>query len=81
VDVVEIGNHDPSTGAVYAVKPIAALAMIDEGELDWKVIAVSAGDPGVPWYLMWGIWRLTFRGAEWHSGSGSGRTRRTRASP
>lgn len=45
VDVVEVGEHDPSTGSVYAVKPIAALAMIDEGELDWKVVAISAADP------------------------------------
>jgi len=27
------------------VKPLAALAMIDEGELDWKIIAVSLDDP------------------------------------
>lgn len=27
------------------MKPLAALAMIDEGELDWKIIAISLDDP------------------------------------
>ena len=27
------------------VKPLAVLAMIDDGELDWKVIAIRADDP------------------------------------
>ena len=27
------------------VKPVGVLAMIDDGELDWKVIAVSCDDP------------------------------------
>jgi hypothetical protein len=34
-----------AAGGVYAVKPLAVFAMIDEGELDWKVIAVRADDP------------------------------------
>lgn len=37
LDVVEIGSRRLATGGVYAVKPLAVLAMIDEGELDWKV--------------------------------------------
>ena len=37
LDVVEIGSRRLTTGGVYAVKPLAVLAMIDEGELDWKV--------------------------------------------
>ncbi|GFP86831.1 soluble inorganic pyrophosphatase 1 chloroplastic [Phtheirospermum japonicum] len=32
-------------GEVLKVKPLAALAMIDEGELDWKIIAISLDDP------------------------------------
>lgn len=36
VDVVEIGSKQLKTGGVYAVKPLGAYAMIDEGELDWK---------------------------------------------
>lgn len=45
VDVVEIGNKTAHSGDVYAVKPIAAFAMIDEGELDWKIVAISEEDP------------------------------------
>ena len=32
-------------GEVYAVKPLGVLAMIDEGELDWKVVCIRADDP------------------------------------
>ena len=32
-------------GGVYPVKPLGALSMIDDGELDWKLIAVRADDP------------------------------------
>ncbi|KAH7289468.1 hypothetical protein KP509_30G003600 [Ceratopteris richardii] len=45
VDVVEIGERRAEIGEVLKVKPLAILAMIDEGELDWKVIAISADDP------------------------------------
>eukprot|EP00271_Cylindrocystis_brebissonii_P002549 TRINITY_DN1323_c0_g1_i4.p1 TRINITY_DN1323_c0_g1~~TRINITY_DN1323_c0_g1_i4.p1 ORF type:complete len:390 (+),score=83.19 TRINITY_DN1323_c0_g1_i4:259-1428(+) len=45
VDIVEIGDKTGETGGIYAVKPICALAMIDEGELDWKILAIAASDP------------------------------------
>ncbi|XP_023530049.1 soluble inorganic pyrophosphatase 6, chloroplastic-like [Cucurbita pepo subsp. pepo] len=45
VDVVEIGESDRKIGEVLKVKPVAALAMIDEGELDWKIVAISLDDP------------------------------------
>lgn len=45
LDVVEIGSQALPTGAVVPVKPLGVLAMIDDGELDWKVIAVNAHDP------------------------------------
>lgn len=45
VDVVEISDRVAEVGEVYAVKPLAVLAMIDEGELDWKVVAIRADDP------------------------------------
>lgn len=32
-------------GEILKVKPLAALAMIDEGELDWKIVAISLDDP------------------------------------
>jgi inorganic pyrophosphatase len=37
VDVVEIGSETFAIGAVKVVKPLGCLAMIDDGELDWKV--------------------------------------------
>jgi inorganic pyrophosphatase len=45
VDVVEIGERQAQIGQILKVKPLAALAMIDEGELDWKIIAISLDDP------------------------------------
>ncbi|XP_073126289.1 soluble inorganic pyrophosphatase 6, chloroplastic [Henckelia pumila] len=45
VDVVEIGQSRAKIGQVLKVKPLAALAMIDEGELDWKIVAISLDDP------------------------------------
>lgn len=45
VDVVEIGQRRAKIGDVLKVKPLAALAMIDEGELDWKIVAISLDDP------------------------------------
>lgn len=45
VDVVEIGSAALEMGGVYPVKPVGVFAMIDDGELDWKVIAISTADP------------------------------------
>uniref|UniRef100_A0A6N2LV61 inorganic diphosphatase n=1 Tax=Salix viminalis TaxID=40686 RepID=A0A6N2LV61_SALVM len=45
VDVVEIGERRGKVGEILKIKPLAALAMIDEGELDWKIVAISLDDP------------------------------------
>lgn len=45
VDVVEIGETRGRIGQVLKIKPLGALAMIDEGELDWKIVAISLDDP------------------------------------
>ncbi|PSC76323.1 inorganic pyrophosphatase [Micractinium conductrix] len=45
VDVVEIGTQACDMGGVYQVKPLGVYAMIDDGELDWKVICIRADDP------------------------------------
>uniref|UniRef100_A0A7R9TQC2 inorganic diphosphatase n=1 Tax=Micromonas pusilla TaxID=38833 RepID=A0A7R9TQC2_MICPS len=45
VDVVEIGSAQREMGSVVPVKPVGVYAMIDDGELDWKVIAIAADDP------------------------------------
>jgi len=45
VDVVEIGSEALPMGTVEQVKVLGILAMIDDGELDWKVIAIRTADP------------------------------------
>jgi inorganic pyrophosphatase len=45
VDVVEVGSRALASGSVEPVKVLGCLAMIDDGELDWKIIAISAADP------------------------------------
>merc|ERR1719384_1505509 len=45
IDVVEIGSKSLDMGSVAEVKPLGVLAMIDDGELDWKVLAVAVDDP------------------------------------
>jgi len=45
VDVVEIGSKALTTGSVTTVKILGVLAMIDDGELDWKMIAINSEDP------------------------------------
>ena len=39
IDAVEIGGATLGMGSVTAVRPLGVLAMIDEGELDWKCAA------------------------------------------
>ena len=45
IDVVEIGSAALEEGSVTPVKALGVLAMIDDGELDWKVITISVDDP------------------------------------
>lgn len=44
VDVIEIGSRNAKIGEVYPVKALGVLALIDEGETDWKIIAIAADD-------------------------------------
>lgn len=44
IDVCEIGSKICKEGDVIQVKVIGVLAMIDEGETDWKVIAIDVND-------------------------------------
>ena len=48
VDVVEIGGTPLETAGVYSVKALGAYAMIDGGELDWKIICIRADHPLAP---------------------------------
>lgn len=45
IDVCEIGSKILSRGDIVRVKVLGVLAMIDEGETDWKVIGINVDDP------------------------------------
>ena len=45
LDVCEIGMKILSVGEVCSVKILGVLCLIDEGEADWKLIAISTHDP------------------------------------
>jgi len=48
VDAVELSASPLPLGAVTRVRIVAALAMLDGGELDWKVVAIDASSPLAP---------------------------------
>ncbi|KJH49254.1 inorganic diphosphatase [Dictyocaulus viviparus] len=45
IDVIEIGSKVQHRGAVVQVKIVGTLALIDEGETDWKLVAIDITDP------------------------------------
>ncbi|KAI8884690.1 inorganic pyrophosphatase [Backusella circina FSU 941] len=45
VDVIEIGQEIAKVGQVKEVKVLGVMAMLDEGETDWKVLAIDKNDP------------------------------------
>lgn len=45
LDVLEIGGIPCKQGAVYPVKVLGILGMVDGGEMDWKLVTVAATDP------------------------------------
>lgn len=45
IDCVEIGATQIRVGAISAVKVLGLLALIDDGETDFKLLAVSISDP------------------------------------
>lgn len=48
IDVLEIGNRVAARGDVLRVKLLGVLALVDEGETDWKLLAVDERDPLAP---------------------------------
>lgn len=48
VDVLEIGQRVASRGDVLPVKVLGVMALVDEGETDWKLIAIDTRDPLAP---------------------------------
>ncbi|KAM4708223.1 inorganic pyrophosphatase 2, mitochondrial [Discoglossus pictus] len=45
IDVCEIGSKVCARGEIIQVKALGVLALIDEGEMDWKIIAINITDP------------------------------------
>ena len=45
IDVIEIGEAVGYTGQVKQVKALGVMALLDEGETDWKVVAIDVTDP------------------------------------
>ena len=45
IDVVEIGSVIHNSGDIVRVKVLGAFSMIDDGELDWKIVVVDSSDP------------------------------------
>lgn len=45
IDVCEIGSKVLSRGDVVHVKILGTLALIDQSETDWKIIAINVNDP------------------------------------
>ncbi|NP_001086030.1 pyrophosphatase (inorganic) 2 L homeolog [Xenopus laevis] len=50
IDVCDIGSKVCERGEVIKVKILGTLALIDEGETDWKIIAINADDPEASLY-------------------------------
>lgn len=44
IDVIEIGSVIKSVGEVYQAKVLGAIGLIDDGETDWKVLAIDLRD-------------------------------------
>mmetsp|Transcript_7741 Transcript_7741/g.13284 ORF Transcript_7741/g.13284 Transcript_7741/m.13284 type:complete len:649 (+) Transcript_7741:73-2019(+) len=45
LDCCEIGSEVAQCGQIKQVKPLGVLGMIDQGEMDWKVLAIDVNDP------------------------------------
>ena len=48
IDVCEIGEAVGYVGQVKQVKVLGTLALLDEGETDWKIIVIDVNDPLAP---------------------------------
>lgn len=45
IDVIEVGSKVHPRGSVIQVKVVGVMALIDEGETDWKLISIDINDP------------------------------------
>ena len=48
LDVIEIGERIGKIGEVKQVKVLGLVALLDEGETDWKIITIDVKDPLAP---------------------------------
>jgi len=48
LDVIEIGERVAKCGEVKQVKVLGIMALLDEGETDWKVVVIDINDPLAP---------------------------------
>lgn len=48
IDVVEIGSKQWPIGAIVQVKILGVLALVDDGETDWKLICINVSDHFAP---------------------------------
>jgi len=46
LDIFDLGDHVAGVGEVVQCRPLGAVCLIDEGQADWKVLAVSTGHGG-----------------------------------
>ena len=44
IDIIDIGDKTCEMGELMQVKVLGAVGLIDEGECDWKVIAINVQD-------------------------------------
>ncbi|KMV65185.1 inorganic pyrophosphatase [Encephalitozoon cuniculi EcunIII-L] len=44
LDVIEIGRKRKEVGEVYQAKVLGSIALVDEGECDWKVVVIDVND-------------------------------------
>lgn len=44
IDVIEIGKKHKKIGEVYKAKILGGLALIDDGECDWKIVVIDTED-------------------------------------
>lgn len=48
IDIVEIGEKVQKRGSVVQVKVLGVIALLDEGETDWKLVGIDVNDPKAP---------------------------------
>lgn len=44
IDIIEIGSRSKKIGEVYKAKVLGCLALLDDGECDWKIVVIDATD-------------------------------------